>query len=377
MVFEQQINYQSVLDGLGQGVLIFDTEDRLVMDNLAARNILGQDLKLIRANGWSAATALFNTRSGALVETAESARQKAVESSRPVRFRIYRSGEHMPCYASTVYGMGGEIFTMITIEQPDWTAMSEMLEHFKDELETAADSSMGYSRLISQALKNQKNESVDQIGRRINGFVTVMNTQMHRTRRLMKLFTRFEQIRTGKLAEQLQTERRRINLADFMEDFMEDLTEVLLLDPETEQQDYRARVTTAIPDNLYILASTARLTDILHDLLRNAIMYSMKATQIMIVAQISPQNQTVQLDVADEGYGIRAKEFERVFALFERARQPQIMGEFGYGLSLYVCKHEIEAMNGKIWFESEENVGTTFSFKLPLWRDDSSGSSLA
>jgi K+-sensing histidine kinase KdpD len=79
--------------------------------------------------------------------------------------------------------------------------------------------------------------------------------------------------------------------------------------------------------------------------------------------------------VIDEGYGIRAKEFERVFAQFQRARQPQIIGEFGYGLSLYLCKHEVEAMNGKIWFQSEEAVGTTFSFKLPAWREDSTAAS--
>ena len=121
-----------------------------------------------------------------------------------------------------------------------------------------------------------------------------------------------------------------------------------------------------------VYASPGRVADVLQDLLRNAIMYSMKASPIMILAQTSGQNQSVQIDVVDEGYGIRAKEFDRVFSLFERARQPQIMGEFGYGLSLFLCKHEVEAMNGKIWFESEEGVGTTFSFKLPVWRDDSS-----
>jgi two-component system, OmpR family, sensor histidine kinase VicK len=124
-----------------------------------------------------------------------------------------------------------------------------------------------------------------------------------------------------------------------------------------------------------VAGSTALLTDILHDLLRNAIMYSMKATPVIIMAQASNQGQNVQVDVIDEGYGIRAKEFERVFAQFQRARQPQIIGEFGYGLSLYLCKHEVEAMNGKIWFQSEEAVGTTFSFKLPAWREDSTAAS--
>ena len=53
------------------------------------------------------------------------------------------------------------------------------------------------------------------------------------------------------------------------------------------------------------------------------------------------------------------------FAPFERARQPQIIAEFGYGLSLYLAKAEIEAMGGRIGFESQEGIGTAFSLQLP------------
>lgn len=376
MVFDKQLNYQSVLDGLGQGVLIFDSEDRLVMDNLAARTLLATDLKLIRANGWTAAATLFNTRADSGDETADSARKKALESARPVRFHIQRSGEYIPCWAATVHGMGGEVFTMVTIEAPDWTAMGELLDKFRDEVETAATATQGHTTLITQSLKATKpGETVEQLSRRISGFVQLIAMHSHRIERLMDLMKRLETVRTGTLAEEIRAERKKIVLADFIEDFVESLDEIDLIDPETETQDYRARITTSVPDGLVISASPARLTSILHDLLRNAIMYSMKATPIIIMAQTAAQTQSVQIDVIDEGYGIRAKEFERVFAQFQRARQPQIIGEFGYGLSLYLCKHEVEAMNGKIWFQSEEGVGTTFSFKLPAWRDDSAPAS--
>ncbi len=371
MVFDKQLNYQSVLDGMGQGILIFDDEDHLVMENLAARSLLGADLKLIRANGWSAASALFNTRSNTTADTSDTARKKALESARPVRFRIYRSGEYIPCWASTVYATSGEAFTMISLEQPDWSAMTDLLDHFRDEVEHAATATMGHTKLISNTLKSpKKGETTEQLGKRVSGFVNLITTHMHRQERLMKLFNRMELIRTGKLVELIRSDRRKLNLANFVEDFIEGLPELTLIDPETEQQDYRARITATIPDDLVVYASPGRVADILHDLLRNAIMYSMKATPIMIMASSSSGNQSVQIDVVDEGYGVRAKEFERVFAPFERARQPQIIGEFGYGLSLYLCKQEVESMSGKIWFESEENVGTTFSFKLPQWHDD-------
>lgn len=141
---------------MGQGILIFDDEDRLVMENLAARNLLGADLKLIRANGWSAASALFNTRSSPTADTSDTARKKALELARPVRFRIYRSGEYIPCWASTVYATSGEAFTMITLELPDWAAMTDLLDHFRDEVEHAATATMGHTKLISNTLKAPK-----------------------------------------------------------------------------------------------------------------------------------------------------------------------------------------------------------------------------
>lgn len=378
MVFAKQLDFQSMLDGLGQGVLVFDTDNRLVADNLAARNILGNDLILIRAQGWAAAVTLFNTRLDDPNQGVDVMRQRAEESARPVRFHIFRSGEYVSCWVSVVHGDDDDQYIMLTIDVNDWTAISELLGHFRDEVQVAANATKGHTDLIIQSLRHLKpGETLEQLSRRVIGFTHLIGTHMHRLERLMLLLARLEAVRTGRLKDSVNREARKIYLADFIEDFVEGLDEITLIDPETETQDYRSRLSVSIPDDLIIHASPHRLTSVLHDVLRNAIMYSMKATPIMIVAHASPHNQHVQIDVIDEGYGIRAKEFDRVFEFFQRARQPQIIGEFGYGLSLYLCKHEVEAMNGKIWFESEEGVGTTFSFKLPVWTVNSSSSSQA
>lgn len=378
MVFAKQLDFQSMLDGLGQGVLVFDTDNRLVADNLAARNILGNDLILIRAQGWAAAITLFNTRLDDPNQGVDVMRQRAEESARPVRFHIFRSGEYVSCWVSVVHGDDDDQYIMLTIDVNDWTAISELLGHFRDEVQVAANATKGHTDLIIQSLRHLKpGETLEQLSRRVIGFTHLIGTHMHRLERLMLLLARLEAVRTGRLKDSVNREARKIHLADFIEDFVEGLDEITLIDPETETQDYRSRLSVSIPDDLIIHASPHRLTSVLHDVLRNAIMYSMKATPIMIVAHASPHNQHVQIDVIDEGYGIRAKEFDRVFEFFQRARQPQIIGEFGYGLSLYLCKHEVEAMNGKIWFESEEGVGTTFSFKLPVWTVNSSSSSQA
>lgn len=372
---EKKLESQAILDGLGEGVLIFDSAGKLIHDNVAVRTVLGTDLNVLRSEGWAAASALFNTRQTNPDETLDAVKSKALESARPVRFHIFRSGEYIPCWASAVQGSAGEVYIMIAIEPTDWTALSDLIGRFQEEMTEAVGATKGHVDLIMQNMAHVKpGTTVEQLSKRIGGFTRLISTHMHRSGRLLAMFERLENIRMGKLREQVRNGRRKINLTDFIEDFVEELDEIEMLDPETEAQDLRARLQMTIPNGLAAAASPAHLTTILHDILRNAIMYSMKATPVKVVVQAAPQAGSVQIDVIDEGYGVRASEAGRVFEPFQRTRQPEIIGEFGYGLSLYLCKQEVEAMAGRLVFKSEERVGSTFSLILPAWRDDSPSS---
>ncbi|MFW5709234.1 MAG: sensor histidine kinase [Chloroflexota bacterium] len=368
-----KLDLQTVLDGLGQGVLIFGSDGRLILDNLAARSMLGTDINLIRANGWDAATALFNARQTNPDQMVEAYRDQALQSERPIHFTVFRSGEHVPCWAAAVLANDGEVCTMITLDAPDWTALRDLMGRFKEELGEAIRSTQGHIDIINQTMVHHTGAEGNQLTKRVTGFTQLIAIHMDRTSRLLDMLTRLEKVRTGTIKEELRGERRRVLLEDYMEDFVEELDEINLVDPETDAHDHRSRLSIDVMPGLAVHTSAAYLTQILRDILRNAIMYSMKATSITIRAYA--KNQQVQIDVIDQGYGIRERERERVFVLFQRARQPQIIGEFGYGLSLYLCKHEVEAMNGRIWFESEEGVGTTFSMMLPAWREAESSSS--
>jgi signal transduction histidine kinase len=263
---------------------------------------------------------------------------------------------------------------MITLDMPDWSAITTLLDRFRSEMREAVISTQGHIDIINQTIAHvDPEDDATALSKRITGFTRLIGIHMDRVARLMEMLERLEAIRTGTIREETRTRRRRIDIADFMEDFEEELDEISLVDLETEAGDHRSRLEVNIVDEVYAAASPAHLTRILQDILRNAIMYSMKATPIKISVQA--KNRSVQIDVADQGYGIRASERERVFEAFARALQPQIIGEFGYGLSLYLCKHEVEAMNGRMWFESQENIGTTFSVMLPAWQDDSPSSS--
>lgn len=370
MASENELDLKTVLDSLGQGVLIFGKDGRLIMHNQAASTILGANLGIVRAQGWDAVSSLFNARRATADELVDAIRQRALETSKPVRFKVFLSGEYIPCWAAAVKASNDEMCTMITLDVPDWAAITMLVEKFRDEMQEAVESTQGHIDLINQTIKVSKEPGAENLGKRIQGFTRLVSVHMHRVGRLIEMLKRMEEIRTGKIRESVRAALRKINLADFMEDFVEELDEIMLVDPETEARDHRSRLKVTIPDNVVIAGATTYITRILHDVLRNAIMYSMVGTPVKIEAQIKGQN--AQINIIDEGYGIREKELERVFEPYQRARQPQIISEFGYGLSLYLCKNEVEAMNGRMWFESQEGVGTTFSLMLPLWQDEAS-----
>ncbi|MDQ3894794.1 MAG: cell wall metabolism sensor histidine kinase WalK, partial [Actinomycetota bacterium] len=66
-----------------------------------------------------------------------------------------------------------------------------------------------------------------------------------------------------------------------------------------------------------------------------------------------------------QGLGIPREERERVFEKFYRLDPDLSRGVGGTGLGLYICRELISRMNGRIWVDSKEGVGSTFSFELP------------
>jgi signal transduction histidine kinase len=349
------LDTQATLDGLAQGVLIFDSNSRLVLAN--------------KAQGWVGAAAYFD-RLFTDDATLNGIRNQALKADRPIRFQIYPGGELIPCWASAVHGSGGEMFLMITLDTPDWSGVNSVLHLYLQEVDQAVEAANGHAELIQKSLQNPKaTQSLEQLSRRVGGFARIISIQMYRLNALTNLMARLNSIRSGGLRDTVAQDVDKIVLSDFFEEFLETLDAPPLVDPETSSEPQRGRVKRIVPPHLSIFASRHYFELILRDLLRNALMYSMRGTEVRIVVFASSGDSSVQIDVTDEGYGIRSSEHDRVFMPFERARQPQIISEFGYGLSLYLCKHEIEAMNGQLWFESHEGGGSTFSLRLPAWRD--------
>ncbi len=358
-----------ILDGLGHAVLIFDSNGKLIKENLAARTLLTTDIQRVQDAGWSMLPMVFDIEQG--TDDFDTIRKNAMMGERPVRFHVLRSGEFIPGWASALTTKSGELMTMLTLEIVDWKIVGSVIDRFRNEIQDAVDSTIGHVTLINKTIDSlAPDTSVETTRKRIGGFMRLIEVHMVRSGRLMKMMERLEDIRTGDMRRYAREERRKINLEDFLEDFLEEIEEMKLLDPDTPEHDYRGRLELDVTGDANVWASRRYLRYTLQDIIRNAIMYSDIKTPVTV--KVTKQTTTIQIDITDEGSGIREKEFERVFEPFLRARQPKIISEFGYGLSLHLCKQEVEAMGGGLWFQTTEKVSSTFSIRLPIWREEDS-----
>jgi signal transduction histidine kinase len=105
---------------------------------------------------------------------------------------------------------------------------------------------------------------------------------------------------------------------------------------------------------------------VFQNLLSNAIKYTPTNGKITIQTKTEPDKKQVLISFSDTGYGIPADEKDKIFTKLFRAKNVLEMSTDGTGLGLYVAKNILDNSGGKIWFESEENKGTTFFLTLPL-----------
>jgi signal transduction histidine kinase len=324
----------------------------------------------LRQEGWQALASLLDAGRQPHEPGIDALREQALQEPQPIRFYTKIEEASLPGWISAVSLNTGEALTQVCLEQPDWNAFNELMDVFRTEARQAITATRGHAELLSQISMNRpKSMTIEQLAGRILGFSEIMTSHMYRLEMLLDLLQRWEIILTGKIEEEVTQRVRRIELAEWIEDYLETLLDHSLVDPEIGVVDYRERLVINIAEDLYVEASPQHLGAILRDLLRNAVLYTPDSSPIILQAVPLPDSPFIRIDVIDRGCGVREKERATIFQPFKRAMQPQVLSQFGYGLSLFLSKAEMEAMGGGVDFKSEEGVGSVFSLKLPIWDD--------
>lgn len=112
----------------------------------------------------------------------------------------------------------------------------------------------------------------------------------------------------------------------------------------------------------------ARITQVLTNLISNAIQYTPEGGSVRIISRQSKDE--IQVNVIDTGIGVPPEHVANLFTRFyrvDKSRSRQAGG--GSGIGLTIARHLVESHDGRIWVESPGiGQGSTFSFTLPLMR---------
>jgi two-component system sensor histidine kinase/response regulator len=123
------------------------------------------------------------------------------------------------------------------------------------------------------------------------------------------------------------------------------------------------------PNSAYAIADTQAVHQILDNLVSNAVKYSPHGKNIFV--RVKASNEAVRVEVQDEGEGISPDDMKKLFGKFVRLSARPTGGEHSTGLGLSIVKKMVEAMNGRVWCESEVGKGATFIVELPKASEES------
>jgi signal transduction histidine kinase len=117
-----------------------------------------------------------------------------------------------------------------------------------------------------------------------------------------------------------------------------------------------------VSDDAYILADEVALGQILENLLSNAVKYSPHGKNVYVRVVSSPT--FARFEVQDEGPGVSAEDMPKLFGKFARLSARPTGGEHSTGLGLSIVKKMVEAMEGRVWCESELSRGAVFAVEF-------------
>lgn len=160
----------------------------------------------------------------------------------------------------------------------------------------------------------------------------------------------------------IETATEAVNIIDFMHAEIESIRPLALAKDIRLVEAYDSGFPEVpIPQKL--------LKIVVQNLVSNAIKYTPNGGSVTIGLTRTSNEEgrsEARLSVTDTGYGIPEAQKGKIFAKFFRADNVRRVGIDGTGLGLFIVRAVIELLRGKVWFESTEGKGTTFFASFPL-----------
>jgi two-component system, OmpR family, sensor histidine kinase VicK len=115
-----------------------------------------------------------------------------------------------------------------------------------------------------------------------------------------------------------------------------------------------------------IINDSSYIDIVIGNILYNAVKYTNTNGSITVNVNKCKDIDKISIEIIDTGIGIPVSQQSQIFSRLFRADNAKSCQPDGNGLGLYIVKKLVELMGGSVWFESQENKGTTFFIELPI-----------
>jgi PAS domain S-box-containing protein len=338
---------QAVLQGIADGVIVFDNDGKAIVANSAITRLLNRAPNSI--TGHNIETLMSRDVSG--VDQDVILNLLSNKEMRYPSIKLQWGSKTLSVSFASVRDTSGLVTGTVAVFR-DFTREAE-LERMKTdfvsivshELRTPMTSIRGYLDLLLMGAPGPLNEQQVR-------FMQVARDNTERLQELVSDLLDLSRIESGKIELDMQV----VSLPDIIEDVAGSMKNQFDSKGLTLTLDIAA-------DLPQILGDPLRISQIVTNLLSNAFKYTAQGGVTTRARQVGD---FLQVDVADTGVGISPQDQQNLFTRFFRSEDPFVREQSGTGLGLNITQSLIEIHRGTIWVESEPGVGSTFSFTLPL-----------
>jgi PAS domain S-box-containing protein len=345
----------ALFSSIGDGAVATDEFGKITKVNQAALDILGLKEKELLGAWFPKALQAFDD-SGRPIKLMDRPITRAFLTGKPVIQRtLYKlkDGSLLPvaCTVSPLVLAGRpigaiELFRDISTEYEIDRMKSDFISLASHQLRTPLSAIKTYSHMLIDGFMGPL---APEQRKALRTIVSASN----RMNELISTLLNVSRIETGNVI----VSAKKINLNHIVDEIFKELA----LSADNKQ----ITLSTKLPASPVIIKGDNLIVkEILINMVSNAIKYTPNGGQVLV--QIRKGSRNVLISVKDNGMGIPKSAREQLFSKFYRAQNVVRHETSGTGLGLYLVKGLVETLNGKIWFESIENRGSTFYVRLPI-----------
>ncbi|NWF63462.1 MAG: GAF domain-containing protein [Chloroflexi bacterium] len=354
---------QAILEAVADGVLVTGADNRISFVNSSITRVLGVDDTQLLGKSLEGFAGLFGSSSAEWIKTIRHwsedpssyqigdmyAEQLQLDNGRVVLVHL------APVILINDFLGTVSIFRDITREVEVDRLKSEFVATVSHELRTPMTAIKGYVDILTMGAAGGLNENQMH-------FLDVVRNNIERLRILVDDLLDISRIESGRV----KLEQGKVNLYEIAEEVV---AEVLRRSQNEEKPI--ALSLDASKDLPFVKGDSARIRQIISNLVNNAFNYTPENGAIWVNIHPDMEQGEIQVDVHDNGIGVKPEDQDRLFERFYRGEHPLVLATPGTGLGLPIVRQLVEMHNGRIWMKSTgvPGEGSTFSFTLPVYKN--------